>query len=86
MAGGDTTPDPHVRLDVVDSERTPAAQRAKGRPSIRVMFTCANAYCTVLRSPDGGHYRAVCPKCGLAKKFLVGPNGTGERLFSLSCA
>ena len=62
---------------------TPGA--GPSRPSLQVYFTCANAYQRVLRSFDGQSYTARCPKCGLVKHFLVGPGGSDQRTFRLSC-
>lgn len=55
------------------------------RPSLQVFFACANAYQRVLRSFDGQSYTARCPKCGMVKQFLVGPGGSDQRTFRLSC-
>lgn len=66
----------------------PPAQRqphADTRPYLRIYFSCAKAYQRVYRQPDGSAYLARCPKCGLAKRFVVGQGGTGQRFFELSC-
>ncbi|MEY3230806.1 MAG: hypothetical protein RL689_895 [Planctomycetota bacterium] len=65
------------------SNTPPAA--SPSRPSLQVFFACANAYQRVLRSFDGQSYTARCPKCGMVKHFLVGPGGSDQRTFRLSC-
>ncbi|HYE62903.1 MAG TPA: hypothetical protein VD997_12980 [Phycisphaerales bacterium] len=49
------------------------------------MFRCANAYLRVYRSADGQRYLARCPKCGKDVRFVVGPGGTEQRQFEVSC-
>jgi hypothetical protein len=71
-----------------DDPRKPAATghaTPPARPILHVYFQCANAYQRVLRSVDGTSYTARCPKCGIAKHFLVGPGGSDQRTFRLSC-
>lgn len=55
------------------------------RPSLSVRFACANLYQRVLRDADGSGYTARCARCGLCKRFVVGPGGTGQREFVLDC-
>ncbi len=55
------------------------------RPWIGVMFTCANEYLRVSRSPDASVYRARCPKCGKSVRFRVGEGGSDARFFEVSC-
>lgn len=55
------------------------------RPALQVYFQCANAYQKVLRAVDGHSYTARCPKCGMIKQFVVGPGGSDQRTFRLSC-
>jgi hypothetical protein len=55
------------------------------RPWIGVRFLCAGAYVRVARSPDGSAYHAVCPRCAKRVKFRVGPGGTDNRFFEVSC-
>jgi hypothetical protein len=56
-----------------------------GRPFLQVFFKCANQYLRVNRNVDGTGYRAMCPVCGKRVNFVVGPGGTSERYFELSC-
>lgn len=55
------------------------------RPSIGVYFRCANAYVRVFRNPQGTAYLARCPKCSKTKTFRVGPDGSSQRQFEISC-
>lgn len=56
-----------------------------GRPSIQVWFACAGRYQRVFRSVDGSGYLARCSVCGKTMRFRVGPEGTGKRVFTVSC-
>lgn len=55
------------------------------RPFIQVWFACAGIYQKVFRDHDGRSYTARCAKCGKAARFVVGPGGTSQRKFELSC-
>ena len=48
-------------------------------------FLCAGAYVRVGRSPDATAYNAMCPRCGKRVRFRVGPGGTDQRFFEVSC-
>jgi hypothetical protein len=61
------------------------ASRAAGRPWIGVRFLCAGAYIRVSRNPDGTAYHAACPRCGKRVRFRVGPGGSNNRFFEVSC-
>jgi hypothetical protein len=81
------------RLDlIVGEERAASAPRASNAaqrammPYLRVFYRCANAYQRVYRNADGSAYVARCPSCGKSTTFRVGPGGTGERFFELSCS
>jgi hypothetical protein len=52
---------------------------------LQIIFTCANAYQKVYRSVDGRSYNARCPKCAKLITFAVGPGGTDQRVFHVSC-
>ncbi|MEL6497457.1 MAG: hypothetical protein AAF937_00110 [Planctomycetota bacterium] len=60
-------------------------QQGREWPYLRIYFACANQYVRVYRRPDGQHYLARCPKCGMTKRFRVGPGGTDNRFFELTC-
>lgn len=62
-----------------------AASGPTGRPFLRLYFRCANVYQRAYRSPDGTQYTARCPKCGQTMRFAVGPGGTSERFFQVTC-
>ncbi|MEO1535079.1 MAG: hypothetical protein AAFS11_05915 [Planctomycetota bacterium] len=61
------------------------ANDAQGKPYLRIYFACANQYVRVYRRPDQQHYLARCPKCSMTKRFRVGPGGTDNRFFELTC-
>ncbi|MEM8756191.1 MAG: hypothetical protein AAGF47_00225 [Planctomycetota bacterium] len=62
-----------------------SAGRESGRPYLRIYFECANHYVRVYRRPDQPMYVARCPACGMTKSFAVGPNGSAQRFFQLTC-
>jgi hypothetical protein len=65
--------------------RGPGQPAAGQRPWIGVRFLCAGAYVRVGRNPDATAYHAVCPRCGKRLRFRVGPGGTEQRFFEVSC-
>ena len=80
------------KLDIVEGQRADAAASVAGsrggieqRPALQVYFKCAHAYCRVVRNAEGTGYTARCPKCGGTQQFQVGPGGTNQRMFVLSC-
>ncbi len=76
---------PDARVDIVVGGPTIAPVGGAARPSLRVYFRCANAYCRVLRASGGDHYLARCPRCAKTMRFAVAPGGTQRRFFELSC-
>lgn len=68
-------------------EEAPGGQGggAQVRPWIGVQFVCAAKYVRVFRRADGSGYLARCPTCGNSMWFRVGPGGTGERFFEVTC-
>ncbi len=80
---------PDAELDVTEGDpwkgHAGSSDPQMARPSLQVYFACANAYQRVLRSFDGASYTARCPKCGMVKQFVVGPGGSDQRTFRLSC-
>ncbi|MCG3122732.1 MAG: hypothetical protein GIKADHBN_01133 [Phycisphaerales bacterium] len=80
----DRNSSPDGRLDVTDAGSV-AAGRNAGRPFLQVFFRCANKYLHVPRSADGSGYRAMCPLCGKRVNFVIGPGGTPQRFFEISC-
>lgn len=58
---------------------------AGARPWIGVRFVCAGAYLRVARNKEGTGYQAMCPRCGKRIRFRVGPGGTDQRFFEVSC-
>lgn len=55
------------------------------RPYLGIFFRCANRYVRTFRSVDGSGYVARCPSCGNPVRFRVGPGGTSQRFFEVSC-
>ncbi|MFN9992104.1 MAG: hypothetical protein ACK54H_02070 [Phycisphaerales bacterium] len=58
------------------------------RSSIQVWFECAGVYQRVFRTVLGdgaSFYLARCSKCGKTMRFEVGPEGTQQRTFRVSC-
>lgn len=78
-----------VELSIVSASvpptAAPNAPPGPSKPFLRVFFKCANAYVRAGMSPAGDSYLARCPACGQTKRFVVGPGGTDQRSFMLSC-
>lgn len=68
-----------------DSTSQPPTTGPSGRPFIQVWFECAGLYQKVFRAIDGSGYGARCAKCGKTINFRVGPGGTAQRTFKVSC-
>lgn len=85
-------PDPRDQLDL---STRPVAQVAKqddrsGRERkpqayLRVWFECSRQYARAQRTPDSRAYQARCPTCAKTIRFAIGPGGTSERFFRVSC-
>lgn len=58
---------------------------ARGRPWLSLWFTCANTYTRAYRNAAGTGYEGRCPKCGKSIRFMIGPGGTNQRTFQVSC-
>lgn len=84
-------PDPRDQLELtsgVTREPAPAPETAGSAPGstyLRLWFDCSRQYARAQKSPDGTKYTARCPKCGATAKFAIGPGGTSERFFRVSC-
>jgi len=76
-------PGEHTRTSQPRSDTHPTSNEA--RPSIGVYFRCANAYQRVFRNAQGTAYLARCPKCAKTMTFRVGPSGSAQRQFEISC-
>lgn len=85
------SPAPNASITPADRTGTdgpnpqPADHAGGPKPYLRIYFSCANAYTRAYRNPEGSAYIARCPKCGLSKRFIVGPGGTEQRQFNISC-
>lgn len=60
-------------------------EAAAGRPWLSLWFRCSNTYTRAYRNAAGTGYTGRCPKCGKSMRFMVGPGGTGQRTFEVSC-
>lgn len=56
-----------------------------GRPWLGVRFVCSGQYVRVLRDAGGTHYLARCPTCAKTVRFRVGPGGSDQRIYDVSC-
>lgn len=74
-----------VPLPLHPSGAAPSAAGA-GKPFLRLWFRCSAQYARAYRKPDGSCYLGRCPACGQSIRFPIGPGGTGERSFVVSCA
>lgn len=83
-------PDPRDQLDLSTPAATPGAEPAQPagqpRPFLSLWFRCSGQYARAYRQRDGSCYIGHCPKCAQAVRFPIGPGGTGERSFTVSCA
>jgi hypothetical protein len=50
-----------------------------------VRFVCSGQYVRVLRDAGGTHYLARCPTCAKTVRFRVGPGGSDQRIYDVSC-
>ena len=66
-----------------DSNQAPGV--TSNRPYLRLYFRCSGDYVRVYRNAQGTAYLACCPTCGKSMRFLVGPGGTSQRTFEVSC-
>ncbi len=71
----------------VSSTPTAPAQTGglTGRPWLSLWFRCSNTYVRAYRNAAGTGYMGRCPKCAKTIRFMVGPGGTGQRTFEVSC-
>lgn len=52
---------------------------------LRLWFECSGQYARAVPTADGSAYVGRCPKCGATSRFEIGPGGTSERAFRVSC-
>jgi hypothetical protein len=62
-----------------------ASPGGRDKPYLRLWFECSKQYARAYRSPDGSAYLGRCPTCGETIRFCVGPGGSSERFFRVSC-
>lgn len=68
-----------------DLATPPRHASSDGRPYLRLYFRCSNQYTRVYRNADGSSYLGRCSACGKTIRFVVGPGGSSERSFVVSC-
>jgi hypothetical protein len=56
-----------------------------GSSYLRIWFRCANQYGRATKSAAGDCYLARCPTCMKTIRFGIGPGGTQQRFFEVSC-
>jgi len=61
----------------------PAAVKA-GRPFLSIHFACCGVYLRIYRDADGRHYQGHCPRCARPVRFVVGPEGSTSRSFTVT--
>jgi len=71
--------------EVVGSGAGARGGGAVARPYLRLWFKCAQQYQRAYKSADGSAYSARCAKCMQMVRFRVGPGGTSQRSFNVSC-
>ncbi len=64
---------------------SPSSGEGAGTPYLRLWFRCAGQYVRAYRQRDGRAYAGRCPKCGGTIRFPIGPGGTSDRAFEVSC-
>lgn len=57
----------------------------EGRPYLRIWFKCSKQYARAYRDAAGRSYHARCPSCGKTLRFSIGPGGSSQRFFEVSC-
>jgi hypothetical protein len=55
------------------------------RTFLRLWFACSSQYARAYKSADGTAYTGRCPTCQKCIQFPVGPGGTSQRSFTVSC-
>lgn len=84
-------PDPRDQVEFSFANRPAAdggAAESAGRerqPFLRVWFECSKQYSRGYRTVDAKAYQARCPTCAKTIRFGIGPGGTSERFFRVSC-
>jgi hypothetical protein len=74
---------PRAATSAGDDVRHPETPR--GQTFLRLWFRCANQYGRAYKSASGDCYLARCPTCMKTIRFGIGPGGTEQRFFEVSC-
>lgn len=65
-----------------ENQQSGAGER---RLYLRIFFRCSGQYARANPTSDRCAYQARCGECGKTVTFPIGPGGTGERFFTVSC-
>lgn len=68
-------------VSINGQEETDRSGTADTRPFLSVLFACCAIYLRIYRNAAGTAYEGRCPRCGKVARFVVGPQGTGQRSF-----
>ncbi len=55
------------------------------RPFLSIYFRCSAQYTRAYKNAKGDAYDARCPACGKPVRFAIGPGGSADRAFTMSC-
>jgi len=83
--------DPRDSVEIGGAAGQPAREgsggesEAAGGKFLRLWFRCSGQYARAQKSRDGTMYLGRCPTCGATARFPIGPQGTSERAFEVSC-
>lgn len=82
-------PDPEDMVELTGRPAAPGEAEQEpspnGRGYLRLWFRCAGQYARAYANAAGTGYNGRCPKCGQTIRFRIGPGGTSERFFEVSC-
>jgi hypothetical protein len=83
--------DPHAyKLDLSKTARVgknssnSTAPAQASRPFLSVHFACCGVYMRIYRDADGRQYQGHCPRCARPVRFMVGPDGSTSRSFTVT--
>jgi hypothetical protein len=63
----------------------PGDQPAGPRAFLSIYFRCSAQYTRAYKNASGTAYEARCPACAKPVRFAIGPGGTDQRAFTMSC-